>query len=272
MARFTEPLVRALGLHERAACVVSGDTAARAQARSGAAAACARRDHDRSRRGAVRRRRPARHPGGPRRRHAHGGGQLRVSRRRPALRPVGRGPHHPLACRTPVARPALTRPGAIIRADQRASPGEADGTGSTLGGVASPPSAASSLALFGIVGALAIPAAARWGLETVASRELGRTVRVEAISANPYTLRVTLKGLTVDGLPGESAPLLTVREASINASISSAAAAGPRAGGHRDRRPDRQHRSARGAALQLHATSSSGCRRSRRATNPRGSR
>src|SRR5512139_3020528 len=77
-------------------------------------------------------------------------------------------------------------------------------------------------ALFGIVGALAIPAAARWGLETVASRELGRTVRVEAISANPYTLRVRLKGLTIDGLPGETAPLLSVREASINASISSA--------------------------------------------------
>ena len=31
VARFTEPLVRALGLHERAACVVSGDTAARAK-------------------------------------------------------------------------------------------------------------------------------------------------------------------------------------------------------------------------------------------------
>lgn len=77
-------------------------------------------------------------------------------------------------------------------------------------------------AIFGVVGALAIPVAARWGLETVASRELGRTVRVQAISANPYTLRVTLKGLTVDGLPGEKAPLLTVREASINASISSA--------------------------------------------------
>ena len=78
------------------------------------------------------------------------------------------------------------------------------------------------VAVFGIVGALAIPAAARWGLETVASRELGRPVRVEAISANPYTLRVTLKGLTIDGLPGETAPLLSVREASINASISSA--------------------------------------------------
>jgi uncharacterized protein involved in outer membrane biogenesis len=78
------------------------------------------------------------------------------------------------------------------------------------------------VALFGIVGAFAIPAAVRWGLETVASRELGRTIRVEGVSANPYTLRVTLRGLTVDGQPGESAPLLTVREASINASVFSA--------------------------------------------------
>ena len=76
--------------------------------------------------------------------------------------------------------------------------------------------------VFGVVGALAIPALARWGLETVASRELGRTVHVEGISANPYTLRVTLRGLTIEGQPGESAPLLSVREASINASISSA--------------------------------------------------
>ena len=75
--------------------------------------------------------------------------------------------------------------------------------------------------VFGIVGALAIPAAARWGLETVASRELGRAVRLDGVSANPYTLRVTLKGLTIEGQPGESAPLLTLRETSINASITS---------------------------------------------------
>jgi uncharacterized protein involved in outer membrane biogenesis len=73
---------------------------------------------------------------------------------------------------------------------------------------------------FGVVGALAIPAAARWALETVASRELGRGVHVEAITANPYTWRITVKGLTVDGQPGEAAPLLTIREASINASVS----------------------------------------------------
>ena len=81
--------------------------------------------------------------------------------------------------------------------------------------------AVSILALVGVVGYFAIPAAARWGIETVGSREIGRTVRVESISANPYTLRVTVKGLTVEGLPGEPAPLLTVQQATVNASISS---------------------------------------------------
>jgi uncharacterized protein involved in outer membrane biogenesis len=75
--------------------------------------------------------------------------------------------------------------------------------------------------LFGAVGALAIPAAARWALETVVSRELGRTVSVESIAANPYTLRVTLRGLQVSGAPGESSPLATLREASFNASMTS---------------------------------------------------
>ncbi len=77
------------------------------------------------------------------------------------------------------------------------------------------------VAAFGIIGVFAIPAAARWAIETVATRELGRTVRVEKITANPYTLRVTLKGLAVEGLPGETGPLLAVREASVNASITS---------------------------------------------------
>ena len=81
--------------------------------------------------------------------------------------------------------------------------------------------AVSILALIGVVGYFAIPAAARWGIETVGSRELGRTVRVESISANPYALRVTVKGLTVEGLPGEPAPLLTLQQATVNASISS---------------------------------------------------
>ncbi len=75
--------------------------------------------------------------------------------------------------------------------------------------------------LVGVVGYFAIPIAARWGIETVAARELGRTVRVESISANPYSLRVTVKGLTIEGLPGEPAPLLTLQQATVNASISS---------------------------------------------------
>jgi uncharacterized protein involved in outer membrane biogenesis len=78
-----------------------------------------------------------------------------------------------------------------------------------------------ALLLFGIVGYFAIPKAVRWGLETVATRELGRTVRVEDVSANPFTLRVTLRGLTVDGAAGDSAPLLTVRELTANASAAS---------------------------------------------------
>ena len=75
--------------------------------------------------------------------------------------------------------------------------------------------------LFGIVGYFAIPKIARWGVETVATRELGRTVRVQEITANPFNLRVTLRGLEVAGAPGETAPLLTVREVIANASAGS---------------------------------------------------
>ena len=80
---------------------------------------------------------------------------------------------------------------------------------------------ASIVALIGAVGYFAIPAASRWALETVAAREIGRTVRVESISANPYTLRLTINGLTVEGLQGDPAPLLTVQQATVNLSISS---------------------------------------------------
>jgi hypothetical protein len=77
------------------------------------------------------------------------------------------------------------------------------------------------VAAYGIIGVFAIPAATHWAIETVATRELGRNVRVEAVKANPYTLRVNIKGLAIDGLPGETTPLLTVREATVNASITS---------------------------------------------------
>ena len=74
------------------------------------------------------------------------------------------------------------------------------------------------IVLFGVVGYLAIPKAVRWGLETVASRELGRTVRVESVSANPFTLRATMRGVVIEGAPGENTPLLSVREVIVNAS------------------------------------------------------
>ena len=37
-----------------------------------------------------------------------------------------------------------------------------------------------ALLLFGLIGYFAIPAGVRWGIETVASRELGRAVHVES--------------------------------------------------------------------------------------------
>ena len=81
--------------------------------------------------------------------------------------------------------------------------------------------AVAAIVLFGLVGYFAIPVAARWGLETVATRELGRTVRVQEITANPYNLRVTLRGLEIAGAQGDTAPLLTIREVIANASIGS---------------------------------------------------
>jgi uncharacterized protein involved in outer membrane biogenesis len=80
--------------------------------------------------------------------------------------------------------------------------------------------AAGLIVLFGVVGYFAIPAAARWGIETVASRELGRAVSVEKISANPFTLRVTLNDVTIAGQSGEP-PLLKVKQAAVNASAQS---------------------------------------------------
>ncbi len=53
-----------------------------------------------------------------------------------------------------------------------------------------------AVVLFGIAGALGLPAATRWGIETVASRELGRPLTVGKISANPFTLHITAHDLT----------------------------------------------------------------------------
>lgn len=68
---------------------------------------------------------------------------------------------------------------------------------------------------------LGVPAAARWGIETAGSRELGRALHVGKIRFNPFTLRATLDKFSVGGLPDESAPLLTVDRTELNLSIAS---------------------------------------------------
>lgn len=73
------------------------------------------------------------------------------------------------------------------------------------------------VAAFGAIGYAALPMVARWALESVAARELGRSVRVESVSANPFALRLTVRGLVVDGAGDETAPLLTVREVKVDA-------------------------------------------------------
>jgi hypothetical protein len=82
---------------------------------------------------------------------------------------------------------------------------------------------AAALALVLVIAfAVAVPPLARYGLETVASRELGRAVTVQSISANPFTLSATLKGLAIAGsaVAGQSdeAPLLTVERLRISLS------------------------------------------------------
>src|SRR5512137_399096 len=59
---------------------------------------------------------------------------------------------------------------------------------------------------------LGVPAAVRWGVETVAAREIGRPIQVGDIRFNPFTLRLELRDLTVAGAPGEPVPLLTLGE------------------------------------------------------------
>jgi hypothetical protein len=55
----------------------------------------------------------------------------------------------------------------------------------------------------GAIGDLANPMAVRWALETVAAREVGSLVKVESVSANPFTLTASLRSLEGDGAPGD---------------------------------------------------------------------
>ena len=60
------------------------------------------------------------------------------------------------------------------------------------------------------------PPALRWAIETVGSRELGRTLRAGEIHVNPFTLTVRIADFTIEGAPDESEPLLTIGEVRTN--------------------------------------------------------
>lgn len=68
---------------------------------------------------------------------------------------------------------------------------------------------------------LGAPAAVRWGIETVAAREIGRTIRVGDIRFNPFMLQLRLRDLQVAGAADEALPLLTLGELHAEASFRS---------------------------------------------------
>lgn len=74
---------------------------------------------------------------------------------------------------------------------------------------------------------LGVPAAARWGIETVGSREVGRAVRVGDVRFNPFTLRLAVNDLAVAGAAGESAPLVSIKELRAAVSLRSLLRAAP---------------------------------------------
>ena len=55
---------------------------------------------------------------------------------------------------------------------------------------------------------LGVPAAVRWGIETVAARELGRTMHVADVRFNPFTLRLVIDGLAIDAAAAGEPALL----------------------------------------------------------------
>jgi uncharacterized protein involved in outer membrane biogenesis len=80
---------------------------------------------------------------------------------------------------------------------------------------------AAAIALFGLAGWLGIPALVRWGIESVGSRELGRTLRVAEVSANPFTMRVTARGLTMAEADAAAAPFVAIDALTVNLSTAS---------------------------------------------------
>ncbi|MCU0952283.1 MAG: DUF748 domain-containing protein, partial [Burkholderiaceae bacterium] len=78
-----------------------------------------------------------------------------------------------------------------------------------------------AVVLIAAVGAIGIPAAARWAIETVGSRELGRALTVAQIRFNPFTLHVSARGLAMADADPAAAPFATIDAAAIDLSATS---------------------------------------------------
>ncbi len=83
-----------------------------------------------------------------------------------------------------------------------------------------------ALALLCLTLWLAVPRVARWGIETVAARELGRTTQLADARFNPFTLTARLQGLQIDGRTDEP-PLLRIENTTIGVSPMSIARLAP---------------------------------------------
>ena len=81
--------------------------------------------------------------------------------------------------------------------------------------------AALASALFGAAGYLGLPALARWGIETVGSRELGRALKVQDIRANPFLLKLTATGLTMADADPAAPPWLSIDAVTVDLSSAS---------------------------------------------------
>ena len=78
-----------------------------------------------------------------------------------------------------------------------------------------------ALVLLSTAAWLAVPALLEWQIPLRASTALGRSVTLGDVSFRPWTLEITLRNLTVAGLPGAEAPLLRVAQVHANLSAAS---------------------------------------------------
>jgi len=68
---------------------------------------------------------------------------------------------------------------------------------------------------------LGVPAGLRWGLETVAAREIGRTIRVGDIRFNPFKLHLDVRDLSIAAAEDQAQPLLNVGQLQAQIGFSS---------------------------------------------------